>query len=214
MLAGSKPARSVAPGSGLGDNPVSTTRRASAADLAATLPDALVRRVGDVVRVAVPASLDLRQALSRIATGRPTGIGIGVRPGALAVSLRQATSALAVSRLSNEVVIATDVASSRLILSQVPGAILQSYADAVLGPLDAAEQPEQLLATLSTFLESNGVWGVAAHALHVHQHTMHNRIARIEHLAGKRLDTAQDRFERWLALRVGDLTRVERAPDG
>ena len=59
--------------------------------------------------------------------------------------LRQATSALAVSRLSNEVVVATDVASSRLILSQVPGAILQSYADAILGPLDASDQPEQLL---------------------------------------------------------------------
>ena len=99
-----------------------------AADLAATLPDALVRRVGDVVHVAVPARVDLRQALGRIATGRPTGIGISVLPGALAVSLRQATSALAVSRLSNEVVVATDVASSRLILSHAPGAILQNYA--------------------------------------------------------------------------------------
>jgi hypothetical protein len=41
---------------------------------------------------------------------------------------------------------------------------------------------------------------VAAQALHVHRHTMRNRIARIEHIAGKRLDTAQDRFELWLAL--------------
>ena len=183
-----------------------------AADLAATLPDALVRRVGDVVHVAVPANVDLRQALGRIATGRPTGIGISVRPGALAVSLRQATSALAVSRLSNEVVVATDVAGRRLILSHVPAAILQSYADAILGPLDACDQPEQLLATLSTFLESNGAYEVAAQALHVHRHTMRNRIARIEHIAGKRLDTAQDRFELWLALRVRDLTRVEGAP--
>jgi DNA-binding PucR family transcriptional regulator len=53
---------------------------------------------------------------------------------------------------------------------------------------------------------------VAAQALHVHRHTMRNRIARIEHIAGKRLDTAQDRFELWLALRVRDLTRVEGAP--
>ena len=116
------------------------------------------------------------------------------------------------SRLSNEVVVATDVASSRLILSHVPGAILQSYADAILGPLDASDQPEQLLATLSTFLESNGAYEVAAQALHVHRHTMRNRIARIEHIAGKRLDTAQDRFELSLALRVRDLTRVEGAP--
>ena len=41
---------------------------------------------------------------------------------------------------------------------------------------------------------------------------MRNRIARIEHIAGERLDTAQDRFELWLALRVRDLTRVEGAP--
>ena len=44
-----------------------------AADLAATLPDALVRRVGDVVHVAVPASVDLRQALGRIATRPANG---------------------------------------------------------------------------------------------------------------------------------------------
>lgn len=184
-----------------------------AADLAATLPDALVRRIGGVVHIAVPASVDLREALRRIATGRPTGIGIGVRPGALAVSLRQATSALAASRLRHELVVATDLASSRLILSHVPGTVLQSYADAVLGPLDAADQPGPLLATLSTFLESNGAWEVAANAMHVHRHTMRNRIAGIEQITGKRLDTAQDRFELWLALRVRDLARVEGTPD-
>ncbi len=184
-----------------------------AADLAAVLPDALVRPVGDVVHVAVPGSVDLRKALGRVASGRPTGIGTGVRPGALAVSLRQATSALAASRLSNEVVVATDVASSRLILSGIPAGILHTYVDAVLGPLDASEQRQQLLATLSTFLESNGVWDVAAHALHVHRHTMRNRIARIEHLTGKRLDTAEDRFELWLAVRLRDLAHAEGAPD-
>ncbi|HEY7814076.1 MAG TPA: PucR family transcriptional regulator ligand-binding domain-containing protein, partial [Nakamurella sp.] len=131
-------------------------------DLATTLPDAMVRAVGDVVHVAVPAGVDLRQALSRVAAGRPAGIGIAVRPGALAISLRQATSALAVSRLRHEPVVATDVASSRLILSQIPTSILAGYADAVLGAIDACDQPELLLRTLSTFLESNGSWEPAA----------------------------------------------------
>ena len=66
--------------------------------------------------------------------------------------------------IEQRVVVAADVASSRLILSHVPGAILQSYADAILGPLDASDQPEQLLSTLSTFLESNGAYEVAAQA--------------------------------------------------
>ncbi len=50
---------------------------------------------------------------------------------------------------------------------------------------------------------------MAAQALHVHRHTMRNRIARIEQIAGKRLEPAEDRFELWLALRVRDLARVD-----
>ena len=186
-----------------------TDTQGLADDLATTLPDALVRTVGDVVHVAVPASVDLRQALGRVAAGRAAGIGIAVRPGALAVSLRQATTALAASRLRHEPVVASEVASSRLILSHIPGPILASYSDAVLGPVDASDQPGLLLRTLSTFLETNGAWEPAAAALQVHRHTVRNRIARVEQITGKRLDTAQDRFELWLALRVRDLARGE-----
>jgi len=177
-------------------------------DLATSLPDAMVRTADAAVQVALPAGVDLRTALSRIAPGRPAGIGIGVRPGALAISLAQASTALAASRLRGEPVVATDVASSRLILSYVPGQVLAGYADAVLGAIDASDQPE-LLSTLRTFLESNGVWETAADALQVHRHTVRNRITRIEQITGKRLDSAQDRFELWLALRVRDLARTE-----
>jgi len=65
-----------------------------AADLLITLPDAVVRVVGEVVELAVPLDTDLPEVLGTLAGGRAAGIGIAVRPGALVVSLRQARSAL------------------------------------------------------------------------------------------------------------------------
>ncbi|HVH24484.1 MAG TPA: PucR family transcriptional regulator ligand-binding domain-containing protein [Pseudonocardia sp.] len=173
-----------------------------AADLLITLPDALVRVVGDVVEVAVPLDADLPRVLATLAPGRPTGIGIGVRPGALAVSLRQAHSALPASRVQGRHVHAEEIASSRLLLSAVGPAVLQAYADAVLGPLDASDRAGDLLRALTAFLEHSGHWGAAAAALRLHRHTMRNRIDVVQRLTGRRLDSAQDCHELWLALRA------------
>src|SRR5690606_13629480 len=69
-----------------------------AADIAGALPDALTRVVEiageQAVELAVPVGVDLAGVLGTLAPTRPAGIGIAVRPGALAVSLRQARSAL------------------------------------------------------------------------------------------------------------------------
>ena len=70
-----------------------------AADLLTSLPDALVRVAGGVVEVAVPVATDVSAALGASAPDRAVGIGMGVRPGALVVSMRQAHSALPASRL-------------------------------------------------------------------------------------------------------------------
>src|SRR5437899_3647147 len=70
-----------------------------AADLLTTLPDALVRVVGEVVELAVPLDTDLPGVLATLAGHRPAGIGIAVRPGALVVWLRQARAALPASRV-------------------------------------------------------------------------------------------------------------------
>jgi purine catabolism regulator len=184
-----------------------------AADLAGALPDALTRVVevaGDnraepCVELAVPVGVDLAAVLGTLAPARPAGIGIGVRPGALAVSLRQARSALPESRITGRHVHAADIASSRQLLATVPGERLQGYADAVLGPLDAGERSAELLRTLTAFLEHNGHWEAAAAALQVHRHTVRNRIAAVEELTGRRLGSAHDRQELWLALRARDL---------
>lgn len=179
-----------------------------AADLLASVPDALVRVCGDVVEVAAPVSTDLSAVLGTIAGDRAAGLGIAVRPGALVVSLRQARSALPASRIRGVHVHADDIASSRLLLTAVGAESLASFADAVLGPLDAADRGDELLRDLATFLEHNGHWGSAAGALHVHRHTMRNRVAVIERLTGRRLDSAQDRHELWLALRARDAARI------
>ncbi len=188
-----------------------------AADLAGALPDALTRVVQgggeeDTVELAVPVGVDAAAVLRTLAPNRPAGIGIGVRPGALAVSLRQARSALPESRISGRHVQAADIAGSRQLLATVAGDRLQAYADAVLGPLDAAERCAELVRTLTAFLEHNGHWESAAAALHVHRHTVRNRIATVEELTGRRLGSAHDRHELWLALRSRDLARASDEP--
>jgi PucR family transcriptional regulator, purine catabolism regulatory protein len=179
-----------------------------AADLLITLPDALVRVMGEVVELAVPISTDLPGVLGTLAGSRAAGIGIAVRPGALVVSLRQARSALPASRVQGRHMHAEEIASSRLLLNTVGAQPLQAYADAVLGPLDATDRSDELLRGLTAFLEHNGHWGSAANALRVHRHTMRNRIDAVERLTGRRMDSAQDRHELWLALRARDAARM------
>jgi PucR family transcriptional regulator, purine catabolism regulatory protein len=146
--------------------------------------------------------------LGTLAANRAAGIGIAVRPGALVVSLRQARSALPASRVQGRHMHAEEIASSRLLLNTVGAQPLQAYADAVLGPLDATDRSGELLRGLTAFLEHNGHWGSAATALRVHRHTMRNRIDAVERLTGRRMDSAQDRHELWLALRARDAARM------
>ena len=176
-----------------------------AADLSAALPDALVRIVGDVVELAVPADVDLDAALAVLAAGRPAGIGIAARPGGLAVSLRQARSALPESRVRGRPVHAVDLAGVRTLLAVVPPDRLRTYADAVLGHLDADPRAAELLRALAAFCEHNGHWERTAEALGVHRHTVRHRIEAVEQRTGRRLAAAQDRHELWLAIRVRDL---------
>lgn len=179
-----------------------------AADLSASLPDALVQATEGMVEIAAPVGIDMPAALATLAAGRPAGIGIGVRPGALAVSLRQARSALPASRISGLHTLASDIASSKLLLSTVSADKLRAYADAVLGHIDASDRAEELQRALTVFLESNGHWESAAAALGVHRHTVRSRVEAVEKVTGRRLASAQDRQELWLALRARDLARM------
>ncbi|WP_369265516.1 PucR family transcriptional regulator [Streptomyces sp. R35] len=60
-----------------------------------------------------------------------------------------------------------------------------------------------LLETLETFLRCDGSWARTAEALHLHVNTVHYRIGRIEHVAGRDLSRLHDR----LGLRAALLCR-------
>ena len=184
-----------------------------AADLVTSLPDALVRAAGDLVELAVPVRMDLSAVLGVLAAGRPAGIGIGVRPGAVALSLRQARSALPTSRLRGRPVRAEEIADSRSVLAAAGPEALRAYADAALGPVQASPRAAELLRALTAFLDHNGHWGSAAAALGVHRHTVAARIRAVEELTGRRLDVPHDRHELWLALRATEAARFAEAGD-
>ena len=174
-----------------------------AADLAAALPDTLIRTQGDVVELSAPRTADLQAVVSRLAPGRPLGVGGLVAPTDLAKSLRQARSALAASRITGAPVSSEDLAGHDP-LSLLPTPLLEAYSDAVLSVLDTADGSTELIAALRAFLAANGSWEASATALGVHRHTARHRIERVEQATGRRLDDPQDRLELSLALHARD----------
>ena len=81
---------------------------------------------------------------------------------------------------------------------------VQEFRQTLLGQLEHHDQRHgsDLLATLRAFLESGGRWQETAAHLHVHVNTLRHRLARVEQLTGRRLDSTPDRVDLWLALQV------------
>ncbi|GAA4981853.1 hypothetical protein GCM10025734_02500 [Kitasatospora paranensis] len=173
-----------------------------AADLALAIPGGLARVAGDSVEAVVPDGTDTLALLARFAPGRPAGIGPPVAPQHAALSLRQAVALLPVSKEAGRPVTATEAGSVRLLLSLGSPALLASFADTTLAPLDAADPSGELLETLRVWLETNGSWAETSALLGLHRHTVQNRIAKIGKLTGRRMDRAEDRVDLWLALRA------------
>ncbi|UQA92513.1 PucR family transcriptional regulator [Streptomyces halobius] len=157
---------------------------------------------GGIIEAVVGEDLDIRDVLGRFAPGRPAGIGPATAPEAVRVSLRQAAGLLAVSRSSGAPAEARQSQASRLLLDLGDPRTLHGYADAVLGPLDVADNGEELLATLAAWLETGGAWDATSRRLGVHRHTVRNRLDKAMDLTGRRLDDPDDRFDLWLATRI------------
>ncbi|MFF7413399.1 PucR family transcriptional regulator [Streptomyces lydicus] len=181
-----------------------------AADLALAIPGGLVRVTGTgpggtpggIVEAVVGEDLDVRDVLARFAPHRPAGIGPATAPEAVRVSLRQAAGLLAVSRSAGEPAEARQSQASRLLLDLGDRRTLHGYADSVLGPLDLADNGEELIATLAAWLETGGAWDATSRRLGVHRHTVRNRLDKAMDLTGRRLDDPDDRFDLWLATRI------------
>ncbi|MGW7488394.1 PucR family transcriptional regulator [Streptomyces sp. NPDC054786] len=177
-----------------------------AADLALAMPGGLVRVVdgapGAVIEAVVGEELDIHEVLARFAPRCPAGIGPATAPEAVRVSLRQAAGLLAVSRSGGEPAEARQSQASRLLLDLGDRSTLHGYADTVLGPLDLADNGEELIATLAAWLETGGAWDATSRHLGVHRHTVRNRLDKAMDLTGRRLDDPDDRFDLWLATRI------------
>ncbi|WP_407555618.1 PucR family transcriptional regulator [Streptomyces sp. Pv4-95] len=173
-----------------------------AADLALAMPGGLVRVVDGTIEAVVGEDLDIREVLGRFAPHHPAGIGPAVPPEAVRVSLRQAAGLLAVSRAGGEPAEARPSGTSRLLLDLGDSRTLHGYADAVLGPLDLADNGEELTATLAAWLETGGAWDATSRRLGVHRHTVRNRLDKAMDLTGRRMDDPDDRFDLWLATRI------------
>jgi DNA-binding PucR family transcriptional regulator len=89
--------------------------------------------------------------------------------------------------------------------------VVSSLAHALLDPIveHDTRRGAELLDTLTAFLESNGQWQATADVLHIHVNTLRHRIARIEELSGRSLDTIDGRVDLFLALRARGLDGVE-----
>ncbi|MEU8785974.1 PucR family transcriptional regulator [Streptomyces sp. NPDC048637] len=196
----------VSAGAGTGAGAADGGAQEMAADLALAMPGGLVRVVdgapGAVIEAVVGEDLDIRDVLARFAPRCPAGIGPATTPEAVRVSLRQATGLLAVSRSSGEPAEARQSQASRLLLDLGDPRTLHGYADTVLGPLDLADNGEELTATLAAWLETGGAWDATSRRLGVHRHTVRNRLDKAMDLTGRRLDDPDDRFDLWLATRI------------
>ncbi len=131
---------------------------------------------------------------------------------ALAGALHEAQSArrLAVIRAGTGagavcVVTSDEVASHELLLASVPGSVLRSFRERLLGPLLAYDERHraELLPTLREFLACSGSWHACAAKMYVHVNTVRYRIRRIEELTGRDLSSLDDQVDFFLALRIG-----------
>jgi purine catabolism regulator len=81
---------------------------------------------------------------------------------------------------------------------------VQAFAASLLAPLRKHDEVGrgELVVSLRGWLEHHGHWDLAAARLGVHRHTLRNRMARVEELLGRSLDSPGVRAELWLALQV------------
>ena len=102
------------------------------------------------------------------------------------------------------VVTSDEVASHELLLASVPGSVLRSFRDRLLGPLVAYDERHRagLLPTLREFLACSGSWNACAANMYVHVNTVRYRIRRIEELTGRDLSRLDDQVDFFLALRI------------
>jgi PucR family transcriptional regulator, purine catabolism regulatory protein len=152
---------------------------------------------------------ELRASVAAHATGAVlAGAGSLVPFEQLLQGMREARYALRLCRTDGRAEAEfADLGTYQLLLSLQDPDALRTFADSVLAPLDRYDEAHDgdLVPSLRAFLERNARWEAAAKDLFVHRHTLRYRVRKIEDLTGRRLASARDRMEFFLALRARDL---------
>jgi purine catabolism regulator len=152
---------------------------------------------------------ELREAVASRAGGVVSaGAGSLVPIDSLDQTLREARYALQVCRTEGRLHAEfEDLGTYQLLLSLQDPDALRTFADSVLSPVDRYDRAQhgELLPSLKAFLERNARWEAAAADLLVHRHTLRYRMRKVEELTGRRLSSARDRMEFFLAIRARDL---------
>lgn len=123
----------------------------------------------------------------------------------LAGAARQAQIALSRTTQSGEAeVVRFDTGAAPSLFLPSEASQLRALAEQVLGALQAYDQHRgtPLVHTLQVFLEENRSWVRAAERLFIHRQTLVARIARIESITGRDLNSMEDAAECWLAVRA------------
>jgi sugar diacid utilization regulator len=154
----------------------------------------------------------LAESLQETMATNPLVIGIGAPvqgAGALRRSLVEAQQAARLSARapeSSRVTTYEQLASYKLLLALQEEELRETFYVALLGPISDydARRHTELLHTLDVFLATGGHWQTSARRLNIHVNTLRYRLARIEALTGRNLDSMESRVDFFLALRAGE----------
>ncbi len=187
-----------------------TLRRSLSTELVPRVRSLLLDEHRGLVRgLVLEAGPDLSERLAALTPGMHVGVGQAVPVHVAALSLQQASRALAVASTRGEhVVVLSELSSFRAVVELGDRAALRAMADSILTPLDvydAGLEEPVLVPTLREYLGGSGTAEATADALGVHRHTVRQRLQRIGEVSGLDLHNANDRFELLLAVRIRDL---------
>jgi purine catabolism regulator len=148
--------------------------------------------------------LKLEQATLIVGIGGPVNAARALRR-----SLVQAQQAARLgARTPGRVSVSTyeQLASYKLLLALQEEELRDTFYVALLGPLVEYDdrRKTELVQTLDVFLRLSGQWQEAASQLNVHVNTLRYRLARIEELTGRSIDSMESRVDFFLALRAGE----------
>ncbi|NIZ93698.1 PucR family transcriptional regulator [Kineosporiaceae bacterium B12] len=180
-----------------------------ALDALGAVPGALAARTdrpgGALVVVCADAPAPLRRVEEALLRhGCRVGTGSPVPAEEAADSDASARAALRRTSGGDPHVRADDAHRAGLAAALGPDGV-RSYARDVLAPLDALDpaEAERLVRAGRAFLEHHGQRQPTADALGVHRNTVRQRVARLEQVLGRSMDSPADRADLWVALTAG-----------